>query len=763
MDLGSFNQVTVLSLELLGGFEARTDLGRPLELRSKKAKALLAFLALDPDRAHARDKLAAFLWPSNTDEQARHNLRQTVFALRKRLPAEGEGVLAVDADSIELSSREVEVDVSKFRRSVPGATGDALEAAVQLYRGDFLDGFALNQPEFDDWMAEQRGQLREIALEAMTRLLRHRRNCGRIEGAVEIAQRLLAIDPLQEPVHRALMELYARQGRRDTALRQYEICRRTLREELEVEPEKTTNELYWAILRSRTVPTAKEDLQETGQDTGDDAPSESVPGAVEDENDAGIGAALDDAVPAESSIVQAVASPTAGRRRHAIALVVGTTIAVLALAGGLHWLATAPSPPTAETALADDPTLALPTGPKIVVLPFVNIGGDPEQEYFADGLTEQLIADLALYRDLFVIARSTSFRFKGRSADVTEIARDLGVAYVLEGSVRRSPYTIRVTSRLVDGATGSRLWTGTHEHILTADSVFGIQDAITDQVVATLASHTGLLSRTDRWHARHSATSNLSSYECVLRALHFADAFSQETHDAARACLEQTVTLDPEYGDAWAWLAYVYIFGDAAEFSADANGLERGFEAARHAVTLDPLSQLARATLAEAHYFRKEFDEYLKQAETAIALNPNNASVIAELAELMTLAVDRDRGVALMRKAVALNPLHPSWYWFPISKYYLLRGETDKALEAAKKINMPEYWPYHLVMAYMYAHAGRQAEAEASVAEILRLRPDATVATALDHCRRWNAPPDLIALMLEGVRVAGLPEDSARN
>ena len=240
-----------LSLTLLGGFQARLHTGETLALPTRKAQALLAYLALPPGQAHPRDKLAALLWGGIREESARASLRQALFSIRKAL-GDGEGALRQDGDALVLAVAAVEVDTAALERAVADGTPAALERAAALYRGDLLSGFALDESAFEEWLLGERERLRELALEGLARLLAHQRKAGAHENAVQTAVRLLALDPLQEAVHRTLMRLYADLGRRGTALRQYQQCVAVLGRELGIEPEPETKTLYQEILQTRS-------------------------------------------------------------------------------------------------------------------------------------------------------------------------------------------------------------------------------------------------------------------------------------------------------------------------------------------------------------------------------------------------------------------------------------------------------------------------------------------------------------------------------
>jgi DNA-binding SARP family transcriptional activator/tetratricopeptide (TPR) repeat protein len=252
-----------LTLTLLGGFRARLDSGVSLALPTRKAQALLAYLAVPAGTAHPRDKLASLLWGGTLETTARTSLRQTLYALRKSLQEANPAPLLLEADTVALDPAAVTVDVRTFEQGVSEVTPVALMEALGLYEGDFLDGLTVQEPPFEDWLLRERERLREMALQALARLLAHQRSTGSTEEATQTALRILALDPLQEAVHRALMSLYAETGRRGAALRQYQVCVTTLQRELRAEPEAETKTLYQEILRRRSRRASDSEAQPT--------------------------------------------------------------------------------------------------------------------------------------------------------------------------------------------------------------------------------------------------------------------------------------------------------------------------------------------------------------------------------------------------------------------------------------------------------------------------------------------------------------------
>jgi DNA-binding SARP family transcriptional activator/tetratricopeptide (TPR) repeat protein len=241
--------VNRLTLRLFGGFHAHLGAGTPLPLTARKAQALLAYLAVRPGQAHPRDKLATLLWPDTSDDQARQSLRVALVALRRALSSAEPAILMAEGETLGLAAPAVDVDVVAFERRLAEGTPEALAEAARLYQGDLLEGFRIAEAPFEEWLTAERARLYELAVEGLGKLLQHQLAAGPVPVAVQTALRLVALDPLQEPVHRALMRLHVAQGRRGAALKQYQVCVAVLRRELGADPEIETRRLYQEIVR----------------------------------------------------------------------------------------------------------------------------------------------------------------------------------------------------------------------------------------------------------------------------------------------------------------------------------------------------------------------------------------------------------------------------------------------------------------------------------------------------------------------------------
>jgi len=275
--------------------------------------------------------------------------------------------------------------------------------------------------------------------------------------------------------------------------------------------------------------------------------------------------------------------------------------------------------------------LELPDKPSIAVLPFKNLSGDPEQEYFVDGFTEEVITALSRFRNLFVIASNSAFIYKGKPVKVQDVARELGVQYVLEGSVQRIGDRLRVTAQLVDATTGHHVWAESYNR--AAEDLFAVQDEVTQHIVATVGSgDMGQLARAGLERAKRKPTENLEAYDYYLLGLEHWGRNTKEDNAIARQLLEKAIELDPEYARAHAQLAWVHRFDQKWGWSdSPAESGERAFELAKKAVALDPSDGYNHWALGAMYFFnRHQYEEGVAGFERALALNPNSAEIVSE-------------------------------------------------------------------------------------------------------------------------------------
>ncbi len=423
-----------------------------------------------------------------------------------------------------------------------------------------------------------------------------------------------------------------------------------------------------------------------------------------------------------------------------------------------------PAPP--QTSLIDGEQHAdlsavppLPEGPKIAVLPFENLSDDPSREIFSNGLTEDISLALSKFQNFFVIAPQSTARYKGRSVDLSVIGDELGIDYVLLGSVRHEHERIRITVKVLNVQDQTQVWGDTYDRDLSTHDIFAIQDDIADNIASRLGGETGQISRAHRATLGVSAQDDLEAYACVLRAHGFYDKITEEEHGIVRGCLENAVAKNPDFAEAWAWLAYMYRDEVAHGFNTRGDGeppLDRALAAARKAVTLAPSDQLGYDVLASVYFARREMDLFKVEALKAIELNPNSSRTVAWMGSMIALAGDWEYGIQWLRRTMALNPYHPGWYQIVLGYYYYFhKRDFRQALEEFQKVNMPGFLLWHMSLAMTYGQLGRPQDARAELDRLIEIVPD-IAETYRDHQRQWIWSEDEIELGVEGLRKAGL-------
>ena len=385
------------------------------------------------------------------------------------------------------------------------------------------------------------------------------------------------------------------------------------------------------------------------------------------------------------------------------------------------------------------------TKPSIAVLPLVNMSEDVEQEYFSDGITEDIITELSRFRSLFVIARNSSFQYKGKNVDVRRVARDLGVQYILEGSIRKIANRVRITAQLIDTATGSHLWSERFDRAL--EEIFDVQDQVVRTIAATLE---GRLVSSIAEHARRKTTDRLEVYELVLQARNFINTYDTA---AAEPLLQRAIGLDPTYAQAYAWLAGVRIIN----FQHDRNRalLDEALEQAKKAVALDPNDAICHFLLAEAHLLRGEFERAGASYDRALALNPNDAMVMASHAYYLSCIEQREDAFAEFDRTLQCDPFPPSWYWELLAIAQFEARRYEDTIQSIRKMDRASY-RNNAWAAASFALLGRRDEARAVTAEVLKANPSFTIGNFMLRMA-WKNPADMENL-LTGLREAGLPE-----
>jgi adenylate cyclase len=357
-------------------------------------------------------------------------------------------------------------------------------------------------------------------------------------------------------------------------------------------------------------------------------------------------------------------------------------------------------------------TLVLPDKPSVAVLPFANLSGDPEQEYFSDGITEDLITDLSKLSGLFVISRNSTFLYKGKVIKPDQVNQELGVRYLLEGSVRKSGNRVRISAQLVDTTTGYPLWAERYDREL--QDIFAVQDEVTQKIVAALQVK---LTEGEQQRLRRPSTNNLDAYEHFLRGLEYYWHRTREANTQARQMFERAIELDPNFAAAHAWLGRTYVVEWMFQWNEDPRTLERAFALAQRAAVLDNSLVVARQTLAYVFLLRKQFERAIIEAERAVTLDPNDADAYVTLGEILSCTGRPQEAIGLVAKAMRLDPHYPASYVFALGQAHHLAGHYEEAITAFKRLltRHPEHLHGRFLLAIAYSELGRTEEARAQL------------------------------------------------
>jgi adenylate cyclase len=400
--------------------------------------------------------------------------------------------------------------------------------------------------------------------------------------------------------------------------------------------------------------------------------------------------------------------------------------------------------------------LPLPDKPSIAVLPFNNMSGDPEQEYFVDGLVEDIITGLSRFKSLFVIARNSTFTYKGKPVDIRQIGRELGVRYVLEGSVRKATNRLRISGQLIDASTGRHLWADHFDGLL--EDIFELQDQVTASVVGAIAPK---LEQAEIERAMHKPTESLDAYDCFLQGMAHYHLFTKDSLLEARRLFRRAADLDPTYAAAYGFGVWCIIVCQTNNWLADPpHDVAEGVRLARRAVAAgmdDPIALVSGGTgLA---YLAGELESGIAYVDRAIVLNPNLALAWSVSGWGRSYLGDHADAIVRLERAIRLSPLDLLAYHFytGMGWAHLFAGHYDEASSWARKaaLENPQWASTATVEAIAFALSGKIVEAREALARMLAITPD--VRLSQKTAAAWRRAEDR-ALYIEGLRRAGLPE-----
>ena len=388
--------------------------------------------------------------------------------------------------------------------------------------------------------------------------------------------------------------------------------------------------------------------------------------------------------------------------------------------------------------------------PSIFVHPFANMSGDPEQEFFADGLTEDIITELSRFQELFVISRNSSFKYKGKPLEVQKVAKDMSVHYVVEGSVRKSGSRVRITVQLIDAETDRHIWAERYDRDLA--DIFAIQDEVTAAIVSILP---GRVEAATRDRAARKPTENMAAYECVVAAKVLHHRSAKEDNAQALRLIERAIQLDPKYAHAHAWKAC--IIGQAATYGwcdMDA-GLKAIADQLKIALGLDDNDSDVHRILAALNLRQNNHDKSFYHQQRALSLNPNDDLIVVQQGELLTWLGEAEEGIEWIRKAMRLNPYHPARFWGHLGRAYFVARRYAEAVEAVQHIAAHDHF-HTASLAACFAQMGDADAAAEQVRETLKRKADFSVRKDYVPTLHYKRESDL-AHHRESLLKAGLP------
>jgi TolB-like protein/DNA-binding SARP family transcriptional activator/Tfp pilus assembly protein PilF len=672
----------------------------------RRRVALLAILALAEERGLSRDKILGLLWPENDTERARNLLNVAVYALRKVL---GDEAIISDGDGLRLNSRVIQSDVADFESAV---ARDEAATAVALHAAPFLDGFFITDaPEFERWVERERDRLGRLYCGLIEKLADQSEREGDFDHAAEWWKSRASYDPYDSRVTLRLIHALDAAGNTAAALQQAQIHARLLKQDFGVEPPADLKSATEALrTRRETIPENRIVRYEAVQ------PPPTVDTDSPDQ-------ALVNAAAATTPIsIEASRSPAVSQRRSRKTTTwISASLLILAAVGGLAFI----SARTGKESTAPAPAATIQPVRSIAVLPFANMSPGPDEEYFADGLAEELISTLSHVSSLHVASRTSAFAFKGQNRDIRSIGKLLNVRTVLEGSVRKVGNRVRVTAQLINSSDGFHLWSETFEREGT--DIFAIQADLALRITNALEAE---LTPEERKRIARPPTENPQAHTLYLQALYFAGQRRSGSLAKAIEYYRRAIAADPQYAAAYAGLASVYPPLGVLGFISASEGRTLMREPATKAVALDPGLASAHTALGGYMYaYEWNWTAAEREFKKAIELDPSESH---GWYSVYLLAMRRnDEAIREARLGAEVSPL--SAISFSQFGYTLIcAGRPDLALaplNTAVELDSG-LSNAHLQLAFAYEALGKREQALRKYEKAAALVPGKVVESA---------------------------------
>jgi len=391
--------------------------------------------------------------------------------------------------------------------------------------------------------------------------------------------------------------------------------------------------------------------------------------------------------------------------------------------------------------------------PSVAVLPFTNLSGDPQQDYFSDGITEDIITGLSKNPYLSVISRNSSFAFKGTSVRMGDLSHDLSVQYLLEGSVQKVGQRIRVTAQLIDAASDRHLWAERYDRNL--NDIFAVQDDVVGSIVHALGATDGALEKSARQRSIKASATNSSAYDCYLQAREHFYRPGDSGMKEAEVLYKKAIQLDPDFGRAYSGLASLYFLRFKLYLTASFEAIEqKTLELALRAVQLDPDDYRAHWVLGRLYCYQRKHAQSRAAFDRALRINPNDGNLLAISAEHLVYSGEAGEALERCQRAVRLNPNCPDWIWWQLGFCYFHLGLYDDALKALGRMNRLD--ESRRLLAATYAHLGQLEKAQDEAKGFMKVFPDFST-TEWARTEPYT-DPDELQRFVDGMRIAGLPE-----